>query len=376
MARNPGGPNPVFSVTNSTPLTVVKDQPIFGSSTPKPPFGVYGINQDLRSPYVQNFSLNVQHQLTSKVMVEAGYVGSRARKLIVTRNINQPKASVADQDLQKSRPFNSQFPNFAAITEISSAGNSEYNSLQLSARATSWHRLTGQFGYTIGHARDMMSFARNNRPTDNFNLRGDYSNADFDTHHNITGSVIYDVPQLGQSLPRLTNGWELAALWSYNTGFPFTVYSGDDNSHTGNKQDRADLSGDPFSGVIQPPGGIAKGVQWINPAAFATNQPGTFGSSKRNQFFGPHFKTVDFSVIKNTPISERVRTQFRVEMFNVFNTLNLAQPGGNALGGPSSMCVCDGLNFGRLSNTVHAGDAPGIGSGEPFNVQFALKIIF
>jgi hypothetical protein len=384
-SRNPGGPKPVFSIQNDGgALTVVQGQPIFGSVTPQPPFGVYGINQNLRSPYVQNFSLNVQHQLTPKVVIQAGYVGSQGRKLIVTENINQPAPSpIAYPSLQQARPFYSQFPTFSGITEISSAGNSQFNSMQLSVRGTSWHGLTGQVAYTLGHVRDEMSFPRNNRPTDNNNLRGDYANADFDTRHNVSWSVIYDVPQFGQSLPRLTKGWELAALMSYNSGFPFSVFSGFDNSHTGNKQDRADELSNPFSGVVQPAGGIKNGFQWFNPGAFPQqctnpdptvcpqitygNAPGTFGNTKRNQFNGPRFKTVDFSVIKNTPITERVKTQFRVEMFNVFNILNLAQPDN---------CSCDGLANGLISSTLHAGDAPGIGSGEPFNVQFALKIIF
>src|SRR2546422_2751123 len=368
-SRNPGGPNPVFSIQNdSGALTVVQDQPIFGSVTPQPPFGVYRINQDLRSPYVQNFSLNVQHQLTPKVVIQAGYVGSQGRKLIVTENINQPTPSpTAYPSLQAARPFFSQFPNFSGITEISSAGNSHFNSMQLSMRGTSWHGLTGQLAYTLGHVRDEMSYPRNNRPTDNNNLKGDYANADFDTHHNVSGSVIYDLPQFRQSVPRLTKGWELAALMSYTSGFPFSVFSGFDNSHTGNKQDLADLLSNPFSGVVQPAGGTKAGVQWINPSAFQGNALGTFGSSKRNQFNGPRFKTVDFSVIKNTPITERVKTQFRIEMFNVFNILNLAQPDN---------CSCDGAANGLISSTAHAGDAPGIGSGEPFNVQFALKIIF
>ncbi len=379
VARNPAGSNPVFTVTNESVVTVVKDQPIFGGSTPIPPFAAYAIDQNLRSPYVQNFSLNVQRQLTPKVVVQAGYVGSQGRKLIITHNINQPAASVtAYPSLQAARPFFSQFPNLSGITEISSVGNSQFNSMQLSVRGTNWHGLTGQLAYTLGHARDDMSFPRNNRPTDNNNIAGDYGNADFDTRHNVSGSVIYDVPRLGQSWPKLTKGWELASLIAYNNGFPFTVYSatGSDNSHTGNKLDRADLVSDPFSGVVQPSGGISQGVQWINPAAFAPNAAGTFGTTKRNQFYGPRFKTIDFSVIKNTPITERVKTQFRVEMFNVFNILNLAQPGGNVLGFKGSMCICDGAAFGLLNSTVHAPDTPGIGSGEPFNVQFALKIIF
>jgi hypothetical protein len=377
LSRNPGGPNPVFSIQNDGgPLTVVQGQPIFGSVTPRPPFGVYGINQNLESPYVQNFSLNVQHQLTSKVVVQAGYVGSQGRKLIVTENINQPPPSVtAYPSLQAARPFYSQFPTFSGITEIFSAGNSQFNSMQLSVRGTSWHGLSGQLAYTLGHVRDEMSYPRNNRPTDNNNLRGDYADSDFDTRHNVSGSVIYDIPQFAQSAPRVAKGWELAALVAYNSGFPFSVFSGFDNSHTGNKQDRADLLSNPFAGVVQPAGGTKAGVEWINPSAFPQqnppstygNAPGTFGNSKRNQFLGRRFKTVDFSVIKNTPITERVKTQFRVEMFNALNILNLAQPDN---------CSCDGAANGLITSTVHAGDAPGIGSGEPFNVQFALKIIF
>src|SRR5207253_9515710 len=98
-------------------------------------------------------------------------VGSQGRKLIVTENINQAAPSVAPQNIQTARSFYSQFPTFSGITEISSAGNSQFNSMQLSIRGTSWHGLTGQLAYTLGHVRDEMSYPRNNRPTDNNNLR-------------------------------------------------------------------------------------------------------------------------------------------------------------------------------------------------------------
>jgi hypothetical protein len=402
VARNPGGPNPVFTVSNTSLITVNPNQCLFGGTLPTctialspafGPFGVFAVNQNLESPYVQNFSLNVQHQLTPKVVFQAGYVGSQGRKLPVTRNINQPAANATPYpNLEAARPFHAAFPNFSGITELSSSGNSQYNSMQLSLRGTSWHGVTGQIAYTLAHARDDMSAARNNHPVDNNNLKGDYGNADFDTRHNVSGYVIYDLPQFGQSLPRLTKGWEFSALGSYNSGFPFSVRSGQggssDGSNTGNKEDRADLVGNPFSGVVQPAqpqGGLVNGVQWINPAAFALNAAGTFGNTKRNQFYGPRFKTIDFSVIKNTPITERLKTQFRVEMFNVFNILNLASPGGgnpatsffNPVGfGGLSTCICDGGSFGLITSTVHGTDAPGIGPGEPFNVQFALKFIW
>jgi hypothetical protein len=170
------------------------------------------------------------------------------------------------------------------------------------------------------------------------------------------------VPQFGKSAPRLTKGWEISSFWSYNSGFPFTVFSGEggasSGSHTGNGLDRANLIGNPYQSLAK--------YQWINFSAFAPNADGTFGTTKRNQFYGPRFKTIDFSVIKNTPITERVKTQLRIEIFNVFNILNLAQPNNNLGSGPTG--------FGFIGSTLHGGDNPGLGLGEPLNVQLGLKI--
>lgn len=378
-SRNPGGPNPVFTITNQSQITVVAGQYLFGSATPVPPFGAYGVNQDLRSPYVQNFSLNVQHRLTPSAILAIGYVGSQGRKLLITRNENQPLPSPTPYaDFQAARPYASLFPQFAGITELSSSGDSHYNSLQVSLRSTSWHGFQGQIAYTLAHGRDEVSVARNNWPVDSNDVRGDWGNADFDTRHNLKGYFIFDVPQLVHSLPRLTKGWQINGLFSYDSGFPFSVVSGQGDSHTRSAtsasavlyDDRADQVGNPFSGIVQPAqarGLLTNGVRWFNAAAFAINAPGTFGNTKRNQFYGPLFKTIDLSVFKNTPITEKIIAQVRIEIFNIFNILNLARP---------DLCVCDGGSFGLISGTVHAGDAPGIGSGEPLNVQLGLKLIW
>jgi hypothetical protein len=395
VSRNPGPDNlnPVFDISNPDTITVDPSgvAPIFGSITPQPPFTAYAVDQRLRSPYVQNFSLNIQRQVTSSVLFQVGYVGSQGRKLIIDRNINIPRPRPAPYasgaEFQAARPFNADFPNLAGITEISSISNSNYNSLQTLIRTSSWHGLSGQLAYTWSHALDDLSTPRNNRPTDNSNIKSNYGNADFDARHNVSGYLLYNIPQFGHSLPRLTKGWELSTLVSYNNGFPFTVYSGlgstTTGSHTGNTLDFANLVGDPFRGIVQPanpPGLRTNGVQWINPDAFADNAPGTFGNTRRNQFKGPRFKTVDFSVIKNTAITERVSVQFRVEMFNLFNILNLAPPGGDspvATQAPAATRITDGPgSFGVIASTLHQPDSPGLGAGEPFNVQFALKIIF
>jgi hypothetical protein len=143
-------------------------------------------------------------------------------------------------------------------------------------------------------------------------------------------------------------------------------------------RDRADLVGDPYAGVqhkIVTASDGSKFEQWVNPAAFAQPAPGTFGNIGRNSLRGPGFADVDFAVVKNTPITERVNAQFRVEMFNLFNRKNLPIPGPIQSSPPGDRLSSS--SFGRINDTI--GDylgATGIGAGEPFNVQLALKIIF
>jgi hypothetical protein len=116
-------------------------------------------------------------------------------------------------------------------------------------------------------------------------------------------------------------------------------------------------------------------VQWINPNAFTVNF-GQFGTMGRNQLFGPGFSDVDLSILKDTPITERVTTQFRIEIYNLFNRINLGSP---TFTGANGIIPVPGVgNFGipiAFTNGSQFG-LPGIGPGEPFNVQLALKINF
>jgi hypothetical protein len=105
----------------------------------------------------------------------------------------------------------------------------------------------------------------------------------------------------------------------------------------------------------------------LNPAAFAQPAAGTFGNLSRNKFYGPGYGAVDLAVFKNTKITERIGTQLRVEMFNLFNRKNLAPPSGT-FGSGSFLTTADTIG--------DYNGAPGIGPGEPFNVQLALKLIF
>jgi len=370
VSRQPAGPAPVFSISNPDQVVVQQGQYIFGSATPQPPFAVYTVNQNLRSPYVQNFGVDVQYQLTRNALLQVAYIGNQARKLVYTHNINQvtpaPNNTVPQQ---QRRPFYSRFPQFSGISEIETASNSHYNSLQLSLRTTSWHNFSSQFSYTLGHAIDEISFPRNNRPTDNYNRRFGRGNADFDYRHLFSAYLIYDVPQLGKSLPVLTKGWQLNAFITADSGTPFTLFAGTDVSNTRNRADRVDQAGDPFQGVTQPPtvnGRYTKGIRYFNKDAFKAPAAGSYGSVERNSLYGPGFGAVDFSIFKNFKIRERYSAQFRTEIFNIFNRLNPSNP----------ISSINSDSFGLIFGTRHGGDAPGIGYGEPRNIQFVLKFLF
>lgn len=307
-------------------------------------------------------------------MLTLGYVGSEGRRLLTLADINQP--SLGDPaTVQQRRPY-SLFPNFGIINQIEANGTSNYNSFQTTLKIKDWHRLTSQFAYTWAHALDEMSQYRFILPQNSFNLKGDYGNSDFDTRHNFTALVSYPLPYSSDRGRWLLNGWQVSSLLSFHTGQPFNITTAADTTGTNENVQRPNWVGDPFAGVSHD---FSKsGVQWINPAAFALPVPGTFGNLGRNKFYGPGYGSVDFSVFKNTKFGERVTAQLRFELYNLFNRINLAPPNTNPLTGKTGFAGPSASNgFGQSNDTI--GDfigAPGIGPGEPFNVQFALKLIF
>ncbi len=307
-------------------------------------FNVFSVNQNFRSPYVYNYNLNVEKSLGHSAVWQVGYVGSTARKLSVMLDINQ------------HGQFASQFPNFGSINQLNSAGTSNYNALQTIFRVRAWRGLTSQFAYTWAHSLDEISEYRGAIPLDSANLKAEYGNSDFDTRQNFTAYLTYDIPGSSHGPRILTQGWQVSALLSFHGGQPF------DETRPG-----LNLIGDPMAGITRT---FSKsGVTWINENAFCTpsatclpNNP--LGTVRRNQYYGPGYSDVDLSVFKNISLTERFKMQLRAEMFNVFNRTNLASGPGSVSGGVVSDTIGD------------FNGAPGIGPGEPFNMQLAVKIIF
>jgi hypothetical protein len=313
----------------------------------------YSVSQNFRAPYFYSTSLQVEKSFGNAAVLQVGYVGNLGRKLSMM--FDMPTAGT----------------NFASIIQLQSVGTSNYNALQSTFRLQSWHGLTSQFGFTWSHALDTMSEYRG-VISDSLNRKVDYGNGDYDTRRLFTANFTYDVPKASWAhsgwSTRVFNGWQVSSLWNFHTGQP------SDELLSG-----LYLVGNPYSGP-HTFSAAAGGEQWWNPAAFALAGAGT-PALARNSLRGPGFGDVDFSVFKNIPITERFKIQLRMETFNLLNRINLASGPGSVNANCGTKVVGATCNssqgFGFVSDTI--GDfngAPGIGPGEAFNMQLAVKLIF
>jgi hypothetical protein len=387
LQGNPTGPSPVSTYTLSgynwqTIQTTTPTGSIFPAVTPCTSlnftteagcgvpdyvggsnlYSVYSVSQNFKTPYFFNYSLQVEKSLGNSAVWQIGYVGSEGRKLNIMNNLN-PTPGTGATPLKG--PFNAVYPNVGSILQLNSTGTSNYNALQTTFKVRTWHGVSAQVSYTYGHSLDEISEYRA-VIADSLNPKFDYGNSDYDTRHLLSVGINYNIPNGGWAngwKRYIFHDWQLATLWNFHSGQPWDI-----------TRPNVDLIGDPFAGVSHSFSKSIPGVQWINPAAFCvpgaagcTGPTDPAGDVARNKFYGPSFKDVDFSVIKNIPIKERVKIQLRAEMYNLFNRINFAS-------GPGSV---NGYGTGTVTDTI--GDfngAPGLGPGEPFNMQLVGKIIF
>jgi hypothetical protein len=153
--------------------------------------------------------------------------------------------------------------------------------------------------------------------------------------------------------------------FSFHGGTPYTVVASSNVSGNGDNADRAvQVLQNPTFGVSHA---IVDGsVQWFSPNAFVDPAPGTYSPTRRGQNYNPGYEAFDLGVIKTTAITERVKIQIKANMYNLFNHTNLAPVGLPSTG-----------EGGTIGSTIgpYLGN-PTIGPGEPFNTEWAAKILF
>jgi Carboxypeptidase regulatory-like domain/TonB-dependent Receptor Plug Domain/TonB dependent receptor len=353
VATNPDPANPIANV----PLGFSPNA--FNGSVPGPvftpisgPFPIFATDLNLRTPYVQSWSLNIQQQLTSSFAFQAGYVGSKGTKLARLYDLNQNGAN----------------PNFSTIDIFSTGASSTYHALQLTANLQGWHRFSGFSTYAWSKSLDTASdgidfnFAGAAFPQDSFNLAAEKGPSTFDTRHRWTSALNYQAPTFSHVPKLLGEGWQLNTVFTLQSGRPIPVLTGGGN----NGHQRPDIvPGQPFTLPNWHPS-----TGYLNPNAFASPAAASgFGNLGRDQIFGPGFKNVDFSVSKNFALWESAKLQFRTEFFNVFNHPNFSLPNGfiTPSVGPAGTVTA--------TPDVAQGN-PGLGGGGPRVLQFGLRLQF
>lgn len=278
---------------------------------------------DIEQPYAQQYNLTVDYRLFGDHVASAAYVGTRASHLGIPR---QPNGG-AQFPTTRTRPLVSQSGN-GVIRLLETSGSSNYNALQLATRG----RLTGNMSlrtaYTWSKAIDDIS-VDSQLFVDENNRRLDRAVSDFDIRHNFNAAFMYSLPW-GETLPsalrQVLGGWHTATIVSLRSALPYTVLSGTPtpDGNAGNRVNNIEGAFIRERGTyrtIRLADGVTRAQVIPNfTGSFATATPvSTLG---RNTERGDNFYDVSLGIHKDFTLTERVRTQLRLEVFNLFNTTN------------------------------------------------------
>ncbi len=294
---------------------------------------------DMRDSYIQQWNFNVQKKLPGNIVVDAGYVGSKGTKLIVTfEDLNRP-IQLIDPRIAGQPSINARRPNQIwqrNVRSDKSVGNSTYHSLQMKLERRMAKGITFLSAYTWSHSisgpNDIGGQVGGGNfigaPQDVYNGRNDRGTSGFDVRHRQVNTVLYELPFFRNSGNRLLKGglggWQLSTIMTFQGGFPAPVTANIDTTGTGVNSRPDQLSGQ--NGNL--PGDQRTWLKWFNTAAFvsADRNPsayGRFGTSPRTDAIRlPGIINVDFSVNKSFRITETMRFEFRTEVFNIANHFN------------------------------------------------------
>jgi carboxypeptidase family protein/TonB-dependent receptor-like protein len=389
--------NPPFTQSVSISLTRF-DNPTAASPTVSTSANALrATSPQMRTPYSQSFSLDVQRELPWRTVAAVGYYGNIGIHLIGIVDLNQPTpgqlvinngvpanclaatagtpcatAGVNSPSINAVRPFRGYGP----INMIISDFTSNYNSLQVSVQKRFLSTGSLNLSYTWSHGLTTSQTDRSSSPQNHYNLRGDYGASQLDRRQVLNANWFYELPWMKDQhgfVGHMIGGWEISGIGYAYTGLPLTVTtSGFDpggqgyNIGASTASGRPDLTNDPLHNNNGVSFKSTDGLPWLDTSVYslvcptgqaasafcAVSRPGTSG---RGVARGPGFWKIDFSVFKNILITERVRFQFRAETFNLFNHTN---PNGVSTSMQSA-------TFGRITSYR-----------DPREMQFGFKLAF
>jgi hypothetical protein len=325
------------------------------------------------TPYVIQYEMNVQRQLSNSTVLELGYLGNQGHRLQRMVHDNQPALQPASATIAQRSPY----PELGLIQYVVNAVDSNYHSLSAKLTRRFAAGLTFLAGYTFSKSIDDGSGIRPlgtdpQFPANNYCVSCERGLSVFDARQRFVTSVLYDLP-IGRGRRFLSHGiassimggWEISSIVTASAGFPLTVLAGTDASNTNNNFARPNATGAPAN----LSGGQRSTADWFNIGAFALQPAATFGNEGRGTVTSPGIFNWDFSTLKNFNFTEKRYLQFRFEAFNVLNHANWGDPVtnlGNDHLDASGRPIAGTGNFGVISSTRTA----------MRQLQFSLKLVF
>jgi hypothetical protein len=349
----------------------------FGPINPTPSTAIFptsGISfsqifdRHFRLPMVLSYNLTLERGFKQDWMLRAAYVGNNGHHL----------SGTGDQEsglLELNPNINGQpvYPNYGSIASINSGVDSNYNAAQITLEKRMTHGFSFLTNFTWAKELDDFAPAGGSPYLTNSCTCGryfDYGPSDDDLSKTFKVNGEYLVPRINlpKGIDQIVNGWEFSGTLSWQTGFPFSLFSDNDNSGSGIFGDRADLAVSSVQQAVLSTGRshAAEVQEWFNTNAFEQNAPGTFGDTGKNILRGPRFFDADLSAAKNAKLTERLSMEFRAEFFNAFNNVNFARPDGNLLDS----------TYGQITGMAGASSSNTYGTAQPRIIQFALKFLF
>ena len=384
---------------------------------------------------VYQYTASVQQELGGNLTASAAYVGAQGRDLFLRTITNEITSVVTNPNPASAAFVIRQFSivqrdaagnitgvqnPYAEVDVKTSGGHSDYQALMLSLNRRSVAGFSTNLQYTLGRSRgntggsnEASTVANNATALDEFEYDNGYNN--FDVRHTFNVSLLYSVPygagrKYGSTASGfkqvVLGGWDVGGIGNARSGIPVPVQivRPDVVYRDGSGAIFANPAADRVAIINVPGGGASRNVRrpdlvagvdpfikqdgllFLNPAAFATPQPGTFGNLERNSIHGPSFHQIDMFFAKHFNLSGRNDLEFRMEVFNLFDTVNFANPIGtlpqaipnSALSEANRVQPGEAYTsgaagtFGRLSSTV----GRTVGLGTPRQMQFALRFSF
>jgi hypothetical protein len=282
----------------------------------EPPSSVNTLASDWRTAFARQASAGVDGRL-GRTDVTVRWVGAWGTHLVRKRNLNQPAPGPGLVDAR--RPIDG----YGDVLLIEPEASSVYQALQVRVERPQARGLWLRAAWTWGKSIDdqsafLASEGNDNTPQNSSRPDLERGLSDFDVRHRVVAAAIWQVPALGSSV--WGRDWQVSALFSAQTGRPFTPRVTSDNSNTGNLGGQF---GYDRPNEVTP--GTAAAVTYEG-RAFVIADPYTFGDAGRNILIGPAFASLDTAIVRTIRVSGSQRIECRAEIYNLLNRTNLGLP--------------------------------------------------